>query len=269
MTAKVTVLVPNYKTEQLTKLCLRLLRKYTEFSQAKVIVIDNNSADSSLEYLRTVDWIELIERAPEPDDTPSLSHSRALDLALAKVNTPYVLSIHTDTVVKTKRWLDFLLEKIEHDDKVAGVGSWKLEAKPWYKRWAKLLERVWQSAWYKLRGRDDHHIEGKGDNYYYLRSHCALYRTDLLRELELNFSLEDEVAGKAMHKRLLEAGYDMKFLPSETLGVHVDHLNHATMIFNPELGIADSDRQKGLKRIKQKLKALRCDEILADSSLDQ
>ena len=41
----VTILIPNYKTLELTKVCLRLIRKFTNLDQAKVIVIDNDSQD--------------------------------------------------------------------------------------------------------------------------------------------------------------------------------------------------------------------------------
>ena len=104
----VTILVPNYKTLELTKLCLRLLRKYTDSNKAHVIVIDNDSRDDSTEYLRSLSWIEFLERKNIPGDPAPVSHGLALDLALAKVTTPYVLSVHTDTLVKRADWLDFL-----------------------------------------------------------------------------------------------------------------------------------------------------------------
>src|SRR5579862_1364184 len=119
----VTILVPNYKTLELTKLCLRLLRKYTEPGLAKVIVIDNDSQDASLDYLRRLSWIELIERKTT-GEAPAMAHSKALDLALTRVQTPYVLSIHTDTLVKHAGWLTFLLSRMAKDPRLAGVGSW-------------------------------------------------------------------------------------------------------------------------------------------------
>ena len=39
----VTVLVPNYKTLKLTKVCLRLIKKNTDLNKVHVIVIDNDS----------------------------------------------------------------------------------------------------------------------------------------------------------------------------------------------------------------------------------
>jgi GT2 family glycosyltransferase len=268
MAMKVTILVPNYKTLELTKLCLRLLRKYTSNSLAKVIVIDNDSNDASLEYLRSVSWVQLIERKAIPGESPALSHSRALDLALTEVDTPFVLSIHTDTLVKRLDWLPFLLQQIERDEQLAGVGSWKLEIKPWYKEWLKSFERVLQASYYRLRGKTEHALEGQGKNYYYLRSHCALYRMEPIRRLGLSFADNEEVAGKVMHRKLLEQGYQMRFLPSEILNRYLNHINHATMILNPELGSRQRTIDKGLKRIQRQLQLLQAETILGDSSLD-
>jgi glycosyltransferase involved in cell wall biosynthesis len=266
--ARVTVLIPNYRTLDLTKLCLRSLRKYTDSKEIHVIVIDNDSQDASLDYLRSLKWIELIERKRAPDDTPSLSHSRALDLALERVKTPYVLSIHSDTFVRHPKWLDFLVGKIEAAESIAGVGSWKLENKPFLRRLAKSIEFKWQSSWYRLIGKTEHALEGKGENYYYLRSHCALYRMGLIKALNLHFSDGGETAGKVMHKRLLDAGYRMVFLSSELLGRYVVHLNHATMVLHPELGARGKTIARGLRRVQKGLKELGAADILADDALD-
>lgn len=51
-TPEVTVIIANYKTPELTRLCLRLLRMHTAPERYKVIVVDNDSQDESLEYLR-------------------------------------------------------------------------------------------------------------------------------------------------------------------------------------------------------------------------
>lgn len=253
---KVTILVPHYKTLELTKLCLGLIKKYTDLNQAKVIVIDNDSQDESSVYLRTVDWIELIERPAVKGQAPVQAHSEALDLALQRVTTPYVLSIHTDTLVKRPDWLPFLLGQIESYSNVAGVGSWKLESKPLHKRLAKKIERVLQLGFYKLIGKQQHAIQGVGKNYYYLRSHCALYRMDLLRQYNLHFGDGDMVAGKAMHKALVDAGHEMIFLPSDVLLPYLDHVNHATVVLNPHLSTRQKSVVKGMRRVKATLKRL-------------
>lgn len=265
----VTILVPNYRTKVLTQLCLRLIRYWTDAQLYKVIVIDNDSADDSLAYLKTVAWIHLIERQASPGESAPLSHSRALDQALALVDTPYVLSIHTDTLIKQAAWLPFLLQQIEGQPQVAGVGSWKLEHKSIWKRCLKRLEFIWQYSRLKANPGQDHALEGVGANHYYLRSHCALYRTELLQRHGLTFSLNDEVAGKAMHRRLIELGYHMTFLSSDALLPYLDHINHATMILNPELGARSKTVAQGLKKIAQRLRQVDLQGILNDSRLDQ
>lgn len=264
----VTILVPNYKTKELTTLCLRLLRKYTDSSQAKVIVIDNDSQDDSLNYLRTLTWIELIERQAIPGETPVQSHARALDMALERVTTPYVLSIHTDTLVKRHDWLPFLLKQIAKSPTIAGVGSWKLESKASWRRALKLLEHYTQWIYYRMIGKIQHGLAGVGKNYYYLRSHCALYRMDLIKKYNLHFADGDMVAGKEMHKQLVEAGYTMLFLPSDILINYLDHINHATTVLNPRLSRQKSV-DKGMRRIESSLDKLNAKAVLEDSGLDR
>lgn len=265
---EVSVLIPNYKTPDITRLCMRLLRKHTDPARIRVIAIDNGSEDASLDYLRSLTWIQLIERRAEPDDTPSLSHARALDLAMERVETPLVLSFHTDTFVLNSRWLDFLIHQIDRSSDIAGVGSWKLESKPWHKRLAKNVERHFQSVGYRLLGRDLSRVEGTAAHRKYLRSHCAMYRTELLRRYRLTFSADRDTAGRVLHQRLVEAGHRMVFLPSEVLSRYVVHLNHATMVINPELGARKASIDKGLKRIRRVLDDLGAEAILADASLD-
>jgi hypothetical protein len=265
---QVTILIPHYKTLELSKLCLRLIRKYTDLSKAKVIVIDNDSQDASLDYLRSLSWIELIERKTVRDEGSISAHARALDLGLAHTTTPYVLSIHTDTLIKHPQWLDFLLTQINKSTGIAGVGSWKLEAKPWWREAVKKLERRAQLVYYYLIRHAKHGIEGMGKNYYYLRSHCAMYRTDLLKALNLSFSGSDMVAGKDMHKRLVEAGYRMIFLPSDILINYLDHINHATTVINPELSYRQKSAKKGLRRMEKSLAQMNVKEVLMDVSLD-
>lgn len=268
-TPQVTILIPNYKTLALTKLCLRLIRKHTDLTQAKVLVIDNDSKDASLEYLRTLSWIELIERKSIPGESPALSHSRALDLALERVNTAYVLSIHTDTLVRNKQWLAFLLNHLERNPTAAGVGSWKLEAKPLWRNILKSLERIAQLSFYRLSGKKNHGIEGLDHNHFYLRSHCALYRMDSIRRHQLSFADGEEVAGKAMHRKLIAQGHDMIFLTSDVLLKYMDHINHATTVLNPELSRSEKSVIKGRRRIQKSLDSFNAEQILQDESLDQ
>lgn len=266
---QVTILIPNYKTLELTKLCLRLLRKYTDSQRAKVIVIDNDSEDGSLDYLRTLAWIELIERKAIPGETPVQSHARALDEGLLRVTTPYVLSIHTDTLIKHPKWLEFLITQMEVNPAIAGVGSWKLEAKPVWRQALKIIERNIQRIYFHLIGKTQHGLEGIGKNYYYLRSHCAMYRMELLQKLNLHFADGDMVAGKDMHKQLVLHGYQMIFLASDVLIKYLEHINHATTVLNPYLSTRKKSVDKGLSRIEKSLARMQANAVLQDAELDK
>ena len=235
---QLTVIIPNYKTPELTKICLRLLRKYSRPDQLKVIVIDNASGDSSIEYLRTLKWIKLIEREVSPDESGPAMHAKALDDAFACVDTPFVMIMHTDTFILRPDWIDYLLGHFD-SAKTAGVGSWKLEApKPLLLRWAHSLEEKFRT----LCGKN------KKKEIRYLRSHCAVYRSELIRQHTDGF-YDNESAGKNMHLKLEAAGYDMRFLSSDDLGHFICHLNHATMILNP----AAQDRKTGKAPARAKL----------------
>jgi glycosyltransferase involved in cell wall biosynthesis len=267
---RVSILIPHFRTLELTQFCLRSLRKYTDPSRVQIIVIDNGSRDASTEYLRGLSWITLIERDPVPGESGATAHARALDLGLTRARAPFILSMHTDTIVISPRWLDFLLGHIEADERIAGIGSWKLEFKPWHKRFAKRLEAVWLAMRTRLpRCLRKQGIRKTDNHYFYLRSHCALYRTELVRRFGLRFDDENETAGKALHRKLEEQGFTLTFLDSYGLTRHVRHVNHATMILNPELAGRKTGTEAERRRLRRELERLGFEEFLKDESLDR
>ncbi len=255
---EVTIIIPNYKTDRMTRLCLRLLAKHTDLDRVKVIAVDNDSADESLKYLRSVEWITLIERTDVAKEAPAEMHARALDLALEKTDTPYVLVMHTDTLIADDNWLDYLLSKIKDDDSVAGVGSWKLEQPSPLKEFGKKIEEVVRRLLGRRRTVEDR----------YLRSHAALYRTELLKKQTRGF-FDGRTAGHSIHRLLVEKGYKMLFLESAELGKYVRHLNHATLILHPELGGKRTSKPKAMQRLLRQLDEFNYKQILADDSLDR
>jgi hypothetical protein len=76
------------------------------------------------------------------------------------------------------------------------------------------------------------------------------------------------VAGKMLHRRLLELGYGMRFLPAAALSRHLVHANHATMVLNPELGATPRTIRKGRRRLSRILAELDAAAVLADPRLD-
>jgi hypothetical protein len=256
----VTIAVVNYQTPDLTRLCLRSLHKFTNLERVRVVVIDNNSKDDSIDYLRNLDWIELVERPSVPGETPPESHSRALDIGLGKADTPYFFVMHTDTLMVHDGWLDYLIGEIEKNDRIAGVGSWKMEIESPIKTIGQKIETFVREKILQRKSRR-HRSQ-------YLRSHGALYRTALLKEHTSGFC-DGDTAGKSAHFRLTDAGFTMRFLPVRILNRYMRHLNHATMILNPEISGRNTGTPKARKRIQEELNNIGFKEILNDDKLDK
>ena len=257
-TAEVTIIIPNYKTPELTCFCLRMLRLNTDPDRVRVIVVDNDSRDESLEYLRRVEWIELVERHDISGETGPEMHARALDLAMERVGTPYVMVMHTDTILCDPGWLDFLLERLNAAPGAAGIGSWKLEIVPLWKRFGKQVESLIR----RLAGRRERR------EVRYLRSHCALYRSDAVRAVGGGF-FDGDTAGASLHRRLTESGRRMIFLEAPELMRCIRHLNHATMILNPRSPDRKTARPSARRRIQRELEQLHYREILERGDLDR
>jgi glycosyltransferase involved in cell wall biosynthesis len=256
-----TILIPNYKTPTLTKICLRLIRKYTDLSSVEVIVIDNDSKDESTKYLKSLKWIKLIERKGIKGEGGPMSHAKALDLGLRMVKTNYVISFHTDTFVKDKNWLKILLDPFKEKNNLAAVGSWKLENK-------KILNNIGKKFEYlfKLLIGQEINKERFDKNYHYLRSHCAVYKTHIVKKLKTNFSDGEESPGKVMHKKIIAAGYNVVFLESKFLSKYMDHVNHATAAINSHLNKRTTN--KFYKKFTQLTNKKEIKQILEDKSLD-
>lgn len=265
---QVAILIPNYKTPLLTKLCLRSIRKYTDLSRVKILVIDNGSGagEESLEYLRSLNWITLVEDQPDLTLNPGTIHGLSLDKIAKLADAEYILSIHTDTIVIRNDWLDYLLKEISEPG-VAGVGSWKLEFHPPLKRFGKRIEDLFRK--WVLHPLTGCKIAIAGDsNKKYLRSHCALYRRDLVIGETRGFC-DGAEAGRSIHNMLTDKGYKMKFLPETELGKYIMHFDHATMILNPEIGGRKTSRSKARRKISGILGRKCWEEILEDDSLDR
>ncbi len=255
----VSIIIPHHKTEKLARLCLRSIRYYTRDIDYEVIVVDNNSqSDISLDYMKNVSWIKLIERKEVSKDYAQ-AHKEAMDIGISHSKAPYVLALHTDTIAIHPQWLQWLLSSMIDDETVGAVGSYKLE-----------IKASWQIFFKKL----EHYLclnktaaEGSEQNPLYIRSHCALYRKDLLTKLNLCF-VSPDTAGRNIHFGLIEAGYQAKLHPIHEKLKYIVHLNHGTMVMRPELGARKKTIRKGLSRIERFMNSPKILQIYSNSLLD-
>ncbi len=125
---KITVVIPNYNGKAYIRRCLDSLRaqqaedaKHSEFPgvtpgrEFSVLVVDNASADGSLEIIRReYPEVRLIEL---PANT---GFCHAVNVGIRAADTPYVLLLNNDTEVKPG-FIRALLRRMESDQRIFSV----------------------------------------------------------------------------------------------------------------------------------------------------
>ena len=264
---KATICVANYKTLDFTRLCLRSIRKFTKYPY-NVIVVDNNSQDDSLEYLKTLNWIKLIQRDTSTDVSGGHSHAAALELGLENCNTEFFISMHSDTFVQKTGWLSDLIEYFGDKDDIACVGSGKIELTS---KWRTLLKKATDLRTFKRKLLKQPDPLGK--HRYYNRTICCLYRTDVLKHEKLSFLTDREkglTAGKKLYFELIDRGYKTIELPKAVMGKYVIHLAHATQAINPaEFTLRKKTIRKCHRLIDKVTSSDVVQSIISDDSLDR
>jgi GT2 family glycosyltransferase/acetyltransferase-like isoleucine patch superfamily enzyme/Flp pilus assembly protein TadD len=111
----VSIAIPNYNGLNHIKICLESIGRNTP-EDHEIIVVDNGSSDGSLEYLRNVSGIILIEN-PVNVGAPG-----ARNQALSIVQGNYVVFMDNDTIV-TRDWLSRFIDHAERDPDVGIIGA--------------------------------------------------------------------------------------------------------------------------------------------------
>jgi len=264
---KATICIVNYKTLDFTRLCLRSIRKFTKYPY-EVIVVDNNSNDESLEYLKSLDWIRLIERDTTGDLSGGYSHGAALQLGRENCNTEFFVSMHSDTFIQKENWLTDLVDYFGNDENIVCVGSGKIELTPRWREWVK------KATDYKTFGRKLFNVPDPIGKYrYYNRTICCLYRTDALIREGLSFLPDGEkglTSGKGLYFSLVDKGYKTVELRPLVMGRYIVHLAHATQAINPEeFKLRKKTIRKCNRLVRKVISTAIMQDILEDTSLDK
>lgn len=119
MKVETTVLIPNYNGKEHLKECLTSLRKQS-YSKFKVILLDNNSTDSSSQYVKN--------NFPEVDvlsfdkNHGAIVNNKGIEYSLRKYRPKYISILNNDTKTD-KDWLKHLVQSIEAEKRIAAVAS--------------------------------------------------------------------------------------------------------------------------------------------------
>ena len=264
-----SIVIPHYRTEDLVRLCLRAIRRLTDHPY-ETIVVDNHSQDGSLDYLRRVGWIRLIQRGPETESEAVFAHASAMDVGMAAARGRWLVSFHTDTIARREGWLGRLISRLEANPRAAALGADKLEtAAGWYQA----MKRLWdeqriKTFFRRLVGRTPKAKRPPAP--WYPRSYCAIYRLDVVRQRGLDFQpAPGHPTGELLYRGLEAAGYEAVKLDSDEMHQYVEHVAHATAF----LARGGIDHWRGNQKVRGAMRRLLgsdlAQELLNDDSLDR
>ncbi|WP_397448516.1 glycosyltransferase [Pseudomonas sp. NA-150] len=230
MSAPYSIALVNYKTLELTKACLELLREGLQGTHVPVVVVDNYSNDESTEYLRSLDWITLIERERGEAESGSAAHGRALDLALAKVDTDYLFVLHTDTFIYDFDVFRMMMEQCRGSNDVAAVGCREQLDRGIVRATWRLVSRLCKHySRRSVRAMGMHGKDPKPFRETHLKSFCALWNVRLMKKLGLRFSMDKRNPGYEAQERMQALGYKVRFLSPRKVFSYLDHIQSGTV----------------------------------------
>jgi len=248
---QVTICLPHWQVRELITVCLRAIRRFTPTASIEVIVVDNGSEDDSLDYLRGLRWIRLIERGKLTPEYWVHAFQTALDVGLEQSRGEYYVIMHTDTIIKHPGWLERLLGPARADERCAAVGAWKLErVHPAYDLMKRLTDTKRAKLWLRRRLLGDGTARQKSREIC-PRDYCTLYRAGPIRRYGLKFEpgepYEGYTAGEKMYYQLRDHGYGAAVLETGEMMEYMEHVAHATAGLRPE------QRHLGHRRSQRKV----------------
>jgi len=266
---RITICIPHWQMREMMTYCLRSIRKFSTDHDLEVIVVDNGSQDDSLGYLRSLDWIRLIERKDETPGNWPTNVFTAWDLGMRECTGEFFITMHSDVVIRRKGWLAPYLEAMDEGEPVAGVGAWKLELRhPLYN----LQKLVVKNISVRIKAAFGRKRARKGwQAGHYPRDYCAMYRTQSLLDHDISFLYAPprlNGGGHAVATRMWDAGLETRMFPVATQYRNMFHIAHGTAAFtNQELRHSRS-QAKVVRRAKALLAEDWIRELRNDDSLD-
>lgn len=115
--AKVTIIILTWNGLEFTQKCLSSLKKNTNLTNCEILVVDNGSTDGTVEYLRSLEWIKIIEN--ETNEGFVQGNNRALRM-IDPVSD--VLLLNNDIIIEQTDWLFKLQESAYSNESVGVVG---------------------------------------------------------------------------------------------------------------------------------------------------
>lgn len=224
---RVTICIPHWEVKDLMQICLRSIRKNSKKYDIEVIVVDNGSKDDSLDWLRSLRWIKLIERPEEGFHNFPDNVFTSWDLGIRHASGEFFMVMHSDVFVKSPNWLNpFFREFRKGDEKTAAVGAWKLDLEHPFYAFQKKLFHVMRTRVKSAFGKGSVYRWKQGD---YPRDYCAMYRRNLIMENSITFrAIHGKGGGFSTARQIWDAGLNVRMISVREMYRNVVHVAHGT-----------------------------------------
>lgn len=248
----ITLCIPHWQVRDMMAICLRSIRRHSRRYRLETIIVDNGSRDESLDWLRSLSWIRLLERPEESVANWPANVFTAWDAGLRAATGELFVTMHSDVFVKRDDWLDPLLAELSASPRVAGAGAWKLALEHPLYAWQKRVVGSVTAGVKRLLGRQARSSWREG---HYPRDYCAMYRREVLLNADLTFcpAPGEITGGYAIARQLWERGYETRMIPVWEMARRIVHVAHGTAAVSSAKPLRHRAAQR---RVERRAKAL-------------
>lgn len=257
MTPILSIIIPQYKTLELIRLCIRAIKHFSVLSP-EIIVIDNKSGDASSDYLRQVKNITLIENKRKCSGADA--HKLALDLGIKKAHGQWILFFHSDSIVLKKGWDKDLIDLTEKYPGTIGATTIYRDINsfaPWY---TKLLR------YFKERSSFFTYTFNETDKK--IMSYCFLIERQFLLKTKYKFYGSHGDVGDSLYQLHIKNKKLFILLGRKILNRFIWHTSNATSLA-AGLMSDEKSKQKFLKKKNQLLSSDIISSLLQNKTLDK
>ena len=257
MTPILSIIIPQYKTLELIRLCIRAIKQFS-ILHPEIIVVDNNSKDASLDFLKKIKNITLIENKRKCNGADA--HRLALDLGIKKACGQWILLFHSDSIVLRKGWDEDLIDLTKKYPGTIGATTIYRDINrfaPWYTKLLRYFKERNSFFNYSLD------VTNKK-----IMSYCFLIERQFLLETKYEFYGSQGDVGDSLYQHHIKNKKPFILLGRNMLNRFIWHTSNATSLAAGLMSDQKS-KEKFIKKRNQLLSSGIIIGLLQNKALDK
>ena len=109
------IIIITWNGLKYTKKCIDSIKKNTKDINYRLVFVDNNSTDGTIEFLEKISNSIIIK------NNKNLGFAKAMNLGFSKISAKYTVWLNNDTIV-TPNWLSKMINYLEKNEKFGAIG---------------------------------------------------------------------------------------------------------------------------------------------------